>query len=384
MIEEITKHCKEVILPYWKKLIDAEYGGFYGLVDFDLHVEKNADKGVILNSRILYFFARTLELYQEVELKRYADHAYQFLIDKCLDKENGGVYWMLSFDGSVKEDMKHTYNQAFAIYALSQYAKATESKEALSLAMDIFYLIETKCVDKNGYVEAFTKEWEKIDNEKLSENGLLAEKTMNTLLHLLEAYTLLYEVSRNEEVGRKLKQILDRFYTQVWNKQAGHLEVFFDCDMKSIANLYSYGHDIEASWLIDRAYEVLEIQVPDAYTTAMAEHVYQSAYKDKNVWNECFNGVIDKTKVWWVQAEAMVGFANVFAKTNDPKYIEATKDIWSYILLHFVDPRDNSEWFWDLDENDTPSSKKPLTEPWKCPYHNGRMCLELLERERRQ
>jgi len=383
MIEEITAHCKEVILPYWKALMDRKNGGFYGWVDFDLSREESADKGVILNSRILYFFSRAAGVYQDKTLLEYADWAYCFLTEKCWDEKNGGVYWMMTADGGVKESMKHTYNQAFAIYALSAYYEVTGKKEALERAMTLFRLIEEICVDEYGYLEAFTEDWKPIDNEKLSENGLLAEKTMNTLLHLLEAYTLLYDVSKDPAVAGRLRYILDLFYTKVWNTQEGKLEVFFNRKMESIANLYSYGHDIEASWLLDEAYRVLGEQVPYAYTNVIADRIYRRAYGDGNVLNECFNGRVDATKVWWVQAEAVVGFVNAYEKTGNQKYLTAADEIWEYIKQYFVDKRGGSEWFWDLDEDNRPSSRKPITEPWKCPYHNGRMCMELVVRQRR-
>ncbi len=384
MLEEITAHCEQVIIPYWKALIDRKNGGFYGLVDFDLLRDEKADKGVILNSRILYFFSRAALVYQKKELLEYADWAYRFLVDKCWDEAHGGVYWMMTAEGKVKESMKHTYNQAFAIYALSAYYEATGKKEALDRAMSLFRLIEKICVDEYGYLEAFTDDWKPIDNEKLSENGLLAEKTMNTLLHLLEAYTLLYDVSKDQAVAGRLRYILDLFYTKVWNTEKGKLEVFFNRKMESIADLYSYGHDIEASWLLDEAYRVLGEKVPYGYTNVIAEKIYRRALVDGNVWNECFNGVENATKVWWVQAEAIVGFVNAYEKTGNERYLVAAKEIWEYIKKYFLDCRPGGEWFWDLDEDNHPSSHKPITEPWKCPYHNGRMCMELVVRQKRK
>ncbi|MCR5255362.1 MAG: AGE family epimerase/isomerase [Acetatifactor sp.] len=376
---EVSENLKNMILPYWENMQDTKNGGFFGYKDFDLIVDKDSDKGVILNSRILYFFSRASKVYDMPELKRYADHAYDFLKEKCLDEKNGGLYWMIKSDGTVSEDMKHTYNQAFGIYALSAYYESFGKDEALKLALDLFDLIEEKCKDSYGYKEAFTADFKEIDNEKLSENGLLAKKTMNTLLHLLEGYSLLYEVSHIERVGEALKGILLIFKTKVWNPVKGRLEVFFDEKMNSIADLYSYGHDIEASWLIDYGYRVLGEEVPD-YTLKMAENIYYTALKRDKVLNECFNGVVNNTRVWWIQAESMVGFVNAYEKTGEKKYMKAAEDIWGYVKGNFLDKRPGGEWFWDLDNEDKPSSKKPITEPWKCPYHNGRMCMELQER----
>jgi len=386
MLCEIMDNCKQGIIPYWQGLIDKEYGGYYGYVDFDLNRDEKADKGVILNSRILYFFSRAARILKDDSLLSYADWAYDFLMQKCWDQKYGGVYWMLAYDGNVKEDMKHTYNQAFAIYALSSYHEATGKVEAKEKALQLFQLIEEKCADEYGYMEAFTRNWEPIDNEKLSENGVLADKTMNTLLHLLEAYTLLYHISSDHEVADRLRYILNLFETKVWNREQGRLEVFFDSKMNSIADLYSYGHDIEASWLIDYAYRILGEddvnQREERYTMEIADHILNRALQKGAVNNECFNGKVDKTRVWWVQAEAVVGFYNVYEKTGDLKYLKAAEEIWAYIKNYFIDSRKNGEWFWDLDEEGRPSSRKPITEPWKCPYHNGRMCMEILSRQK--
>lgn len=292
---------------------------------------------------------------------------------------------MLDYDGSVKETMKHTYNQAFAIYALAAYYEATQKQEALKLAMDLFACIEEKCVDKYGYQEAFDRQWQLIDNEKLSENGVNASKTMNTLLHLLEAYTELYKLSGNLRVKERLVYILGIFEQKVYHPGEGRLEVFFDEQMNSIAELYSYGHDIEASWLLDRAVDVIgekEITQRIHYITAnLAENIYREALVGNSVNNEKFNGEVNDTKVWWVQAESVVGFYNAYEHSGNKMYYEAAEKIWHYIQEFFVDKRKGGEWFWDLTKEGVPESQKPITEPWKCPYHNGRMCFELYRRK---
>lgn len=386
LYEDIMKNYEEVILPYWKNLIDKKHGGFYGYVGYDLNINLNAKKGVILNSRILWFFANSYIITKQEELLIYADHAYKFLVDKCLDSQNGGVFWMLNYDGSVKESIKHTYNQAFAIYALSAYYEATRNERAKELSMDLFHLIEIRCTDKHGYLEEFTENWKLVANDKLSENGVLADKTMNTLLHVLEAYTELYKITKDLDVRDKLIKLLNIFSDKVFNLQKGRLEVFFDEKMNSITDLYSYGHDIEASWLLDRACEVLEdskiSEKIKRYTEILAENVFLEAFENDSINNECFKGIVDKTKVWWVQAESIVGFYNAYEKSNDIKYLKTVNQVWNYISKNFVDKRKGGEWFWDLCEDGIPISRKPITEPWKCPYHNGRMCFEIYKRNK--
>lgn len=296
----------------------------------------------------------------------------------------GGVFWSVTYDGLPLDTTKHIYNQAFAIYALSSYYVASNDSSALDFAMSLFEKIETIGTDSYGYLESFNRKWELEDNDKLSENGLLADKTMNTLLHVLEAYTELYRVNKDEKVRSALVKILDAFRNQVYNEKTNRLEVFFDEKMNTISDLYSYGHDIEASWLLDRAATVLsddKIKADtNAYTNKLVAEVYNEALADGAMNNECFKGVVDTTRVWWVQAEAMVGFYNCYEKTGEEKYKDITEQLWDYIKNYIIDKREGSEWFWDLDKDNNPVSRKPIVEPWKCPYHNGRMCMEIIRR----
>ena len=194
LVNEMKEHVARVLLPFWEGLRDEEYGGFYGYMDYDLSLDKKAVKGCILNSRILWFFSNAYLTLRDETVLPYAKHAFLFLRDHCMDRDNGGVYWSLTFDGKPEDTTKHTYNQAFAIYALSSYYDASGDRQALALAKGLFELIEEQCKDEYGYLEAFNVRFEPEDNEKLSENGVMAEKTMNTLLHVLEAYTELYRV----------------------------------------------------------------------------------------------------------------------------------------------------------------------------------------------
>lgn len=384
LAHEVRRELSDSIIPFWKRLRDDEHGGYYGYMDFDLKVDKKFEKGCILNSRILWFFANAYMTLKDKSLLAEAAHAYSFMREYCEDKEYGGVFWSVTYDGLPLDTTKHIYNQAFAIYALSSYYAASNDSSALDFAMSLFEKIETIGTDSYGYLESFNRKWELEDNDKLSENGLLADKTMNTLLHVLEAYTELYRVNKDERVKKALIKILDAFRNQVFNEETHRLEVFFDEKMNTISDLYSYGHDIEASWLLDRAATVLadeQIKADtNAYTNELVAEVYKEALSDGAMNNECFKGVVDTTRVWWVQAEAMVGFYNCYEKTGITEYKDITEKLWIYIKEHIIDRRQGSEWFWDLDKDNNPVSRKPIVEPWKCPYHNGRMCMEIIRR----
>lgn len=383
-VNEVRTHLEERLIPFWEGLTDEKYGGFYGYMDYDLKVDMQYEKGCILNSRILWFFSNAYMLLKEEYLKETAEHAYRFMRNYCVDQEYGGVFWSVSYDGNVKDDTKHTYNQAFAIYALASYYDAVGDQDALDLAFELQRLIEEKCTDSIGYLEAFTRKFEPEENDKLSENGVLAEKTMNTLLHVFEAYTELYRVSHDKKTGERLRFILDTVAEKVYNPVLGRQEVFFDKNWNTLIDLYSYGHDIETAWLLDRGLEVLDdpeyIRKISPITKEMTQNIYERAYVNHSLLNEAENGVQDTTRVWWVQAETIVGFVNAWQKEPENTFwLEAAKDVWEYIKTYLIDKRNGSEWYWAVDQNGKPA-EKPIVEPWKCPYHNGRMCIEVIRR----
>ena len=381
---EMKDHLAGKLVPFWKSLCDEKKGGFYGWMDSDLTLRKDAIKGCILNNRILWFFSNASLVLKEEGLERLADHAYEFLRDHCLDRERGGVYWSLDCDGNVVDSTKHTYNQAFAVYALSSYYRVFRRQEALELAKGIVDVIETKCFDEFGYKEALDENFVPVENDKLSENGVMADRTMNTLLHVLEAYTEYYLVTKEERVGKKLRWMLDVLAEKIYNPALCRQEVFFDNHMNSLIDLHSYGHDIETAWLCDRTLRILEdpayAEKLSPILRSLENQVYKSAYKNHSLANECERGKVDERRIWWVQAEAVVGFYNAYEKTGEQRYLKASEDIWGFIKEHLIDHRVGGEWFYNTDENGAPEMERPIVEPWKCPYHNGRACMEMMRR----
>ena len=385
MCQEMKNHLTGTLIPFWRRLRDDEFGGYYGFLSYDLALDRKAEKGCILNSRITWFFANAYTLLKDPVLLSEAEHAYTFLKDRCIDHQNGGIFWSLNYDGTPSDKTKHTYNQAFCIYALSSYYEASDDQEALDLAFDIFHLIEDRCRDEIGYLEAFTVDFKPESNEKLSENGVMADKTMNTLLHVFEAYTELYRVSHDPEVGKKLEWILDTFADKIYNPQLHRQEVFFDRNYRSILDLHSYGHDIETSWLIDRGVDVLGEekyrQKMAPITMDLAQEVYKTAFDGHSLANENDRGKVNQNRVWWVQAETVIGFYNVWQKHPElTQFRDAALSEWEFIRKHVMDHRTGSEWFWEVNPDGTPIEGRPIVEPWKCPYHNGRMCMELIRR----
>lgn len=384
MINEIRNELSGHIIPFWDKLIDREQGGFYGLVSGDLKLDKNAPKGVILNSRILWFYANCyLTIGGEQNLKN-ARHAFNFLREHCYDNELGGVYWMLDAKGDVLDGMKHTYNQAFAIYALASYYDASKDKEALCLAYELFDTIESKTRDEYGYVEAFTRDWQICENDALSENGIVAEKTMNCVLHLIEAYTELYRVHKFDVVEERLRSLLDCVKDNIYDDKGKYLRVFFSTSWEPLGDIHSYGHDIEAAWLIDRACEVIGdenlIEFFRRMGLSIARNILDLALEDGALNNERDGSNINRTRIWWVQAEGVVGFLNAYQQSARTEYLEAAQMLWSYIKENIIDKREGGEWYYKVSSDGIPDKSTAIVEPWKCPYHNGRMCMEAIKR----
>lgn len=387
MKDEVREELVSHIIPFWNRLRDDEFGGWYGVTDFYGATDKKSEKGVILHSRILWFYSNAYMALGDPALLDNARHAFEFLSEKCYDREYGGVYWMMSFDGSPADDMKHSYCQAFFIYALSSYYRASGDKKALDLAYKTFDIVEKNYADGTAYKEKLSRDFSReLANDELSENGLMADKTMNTTLHLMEAYTELYIADKSEKVLERLKFQLGLTYDKIYDKAGSKLMVFFDRDMNEIGDVHSYGHDIEATWLIDRACDAVNderfSEKLRGMNAAIAANIAGTAYDRPtgSLLNECDKGVVNRKRIWWVQAESVVGFLNAYQRKRGGEYLEIAERIWDFIRSSIVDKREGGEWFGELFDDGTPNSSHNAADPWKCPYHNGRMCLEVIER----
>lgn len=382
--QAVSQELQEHILPFWLKLIDREHGGFYGLVDFELQVHPEADKGAIAHCRSLWTFSSAYRVTGNERYLEAARHAFDFISNHMIDTELGGLYWMTDHKGAPQDTRKHVYAHAFAIYAFSEYYRAAGAEEALKLAKSFYRLIEEKGFNSHNkaYREEFNREWVETSNEKLSENGVIADITMNTHLHVLEAYTNLFRVWPDEDVRNKLTDLTYRVYDKVYDKEGTYLKVFFDKQWNSLLDMISFGHDIEASWLLDEAIKVLGLKDEklDRMVIDIAYNIGRNAIdQDGSLINEREGGHTDRTRIWWVQAEGIVGFVNAYERTQDEWFLQLAGNLWKYIKSHIVDPREGGEWFWAVAPDGYPSTQ-PIVEPWKCNYHNGRFCMEIMER----
>jgi len=388
--QELKEELTHNILPFWmNKMVDDEHGGFYGQVTGKDHLVPDASKGGILNARILWTFSSAAIHTKNPLYTEYARRAKEYIFKYFFDDEFGGTYWMLNADGTPAETKKQIYNLAFFIYALVEYFRLTNERVCLEKAVELFHLIENHSFDndRNGYFEAYSRDWKLLDDLRLSDKDANEKKTMNTHLHILEAYTNLYRVWDDPLLHRQLKNMIQIFLHKIINSKTHHLNLFFDENWVCKSNQISYGHDIEASWLLFEAAEVLgEPDILDEVkkkAIKIAEAANEGFQSNGSLVNEknCDTGHVDTNCDWWPQAEAMVGFYNVFQMTGNEIYAHKTLKSWDFVKKFIVDTQ-KGEWHWSVSENGKIDDKNDKAGFWKCPYHNGRMCLELMERIR--
>jgi mannobiose 2-epimerase len=374
------------ILQYWMDhSIDEQEGGFYGRVDNENCVDKDASKGLVLNARILWTFSAACRHTQDNRYLVIAERAFNFLVDHFRDEEHGGFYWAVDKHGNVLETKKQVYGIAFCIYGLSEYYRAAGDERALQLAKDSYRLLEQYSFDSEGggYFEAFTKDWRPVADLRLSAKDANEKKTMNTHLHVLEAYTNLYRCWPDESVKCSIRILLQNFMDHIVNRENGHLRLFFGEDWKVKDRMISYGHDIEAAWLLPEAAAIIGDKVMlekiKQVSLEMAEAAGRGLDDDGGLWYESENGQLVKQKHSWPQAEAMIGFFTAWQLSGDERYLEKVMKTWAFIQQYIIDKK-NGEWFWGINEDHSVMKDQDKIGFWKCPYHNSRACMEIIKR----
>lgn len=387
LLNQAKGELVENILKFWlENTQDDEFGGFYGRMDNNLRIDKKAPKGSVLCARILWTYSAAYKKFNDEKYLAMAKRAYDYLINNFWDNKYSGVYWLVDYEGKPYDTKKQIYAQAFAIYALSEYYAVTHDKESLSRALELFKAIEKCSYDhvNKGYFEAYSREWSLAEDLRLSEKDMNEKKSMNTHLHVLEGYTNLYRVCKTKEIQMKLKEIIEITIKYIIDDNY-HFKLFFDEKWNSKVKDVSYGHDIEGSWLLVEAAEVLndkELTEKVKKTAAQMARITleEGIDTDGGLLNELFeDGKLDRDKHWWQQAEAVVGFINAYQLTGQDEYLKAAYSIWEYIQSNIVD-KINGEWFWMADGKGNEHDKLPKVDMWKCPYHNSRVCMEILDR----
>ena len=403
------------ILRFWlDKMQDTENGGFYGRMDGHMQLYPEAEKGAILNARILWSFSAAYRVLGNQEYLDAATRAKDYIIEHFVDKEYGGVYWSVDYKGTPFDTKKQFYAIGFAIYGLSEYVRATGDREVLDYALDLYECIEEHALDHehNGYIEACTREWGEIADMRLSEFDANYPKSQNTHLHIIEPYTNLLRCLKDLHaqgsydyvpvlgsvlpvgvppelllrVEGSLRNLIDIFTDKILNPETHHLDLFFEMDWtRGAGHLESYGHDIECSWLMHEAAlvlgdkQVLEKVEPIVQTVAKASE--KGIRPDGAMIHEANLDTrhVDDDLHWWVQAENVVGWLSIYQYFGDEEALQKANTCWEYIKQHLID-YDNGEWFWSRRKDGTLNMDDDHAGFWKCPYHNSRMCLEAIER----
>jgi mannobiose 2-epimerase len=375
------------ILHWWRTHSpDQVWGGFSGEVDRSNQVVPGARKGSVLNARILWTFSAAYNEFKKEEDRLLADRAYEYIANYFYDPEHSGVYWSLNQDGTVYQDRKQIYALAFTIYGLAEYYKISPQAGVLQLAVDLFYTIERYSYDpeEGGYFEAFTRDWKLLDDLRLSVKDRNDPKTMNTHLHIIEAYANLYQIWKDPQLLGAITGLLDIFEKHIINKNSGHLDLFFNRQWLTTSQRISYGHDIEAAWLLHQcAVQTGRSALAETwknYSLKIADAAAEGIQPDGSFIHE-YDGITghrDCHREWWVSAEGMVGFLHAYQLSQNKEYLERVYRLWTFTQSHLIDPV-HGEWKWGVleDYSDMDNYKMGF---WKCPYHNVRACLEVRSR----
>jgi mannobiose 2-epimerase len=382
--KEIKLELNE-ILAYWEKYsVDVENGGFYGAVDVNNVPDRQADKGLILNSRILWTFSAAYQLDPKPAYKKLANRAFNYLNTYFWDATNKGAYWSIKSTGIPSDTHKQVYAEGFMIYAFAEYYKISKNPQALEKAKTIYQVLQTTCKDlKNGgYYEAYDATWKPIADNTITQGKVDQKKSMNTHLHLIEAFANLYQVYPDKKLKAEIESMLAIFHEKIIANGKTQTLFFMD-DWTPRSEAVSFGHDIESAWLLLETAETIKNPTWIKKMKTLAVNMAIEAEKgidptDGGMWNEKNQGHINTEKHWWPQAEAMVGYYNAFQLTGNKKFYALSLGSWSFIKSELKSP--TGEWFWGIDEGKEPMFRNGKIGPWKGPYHNGRACIEILKR----
>jgi len=384
---EVSVNLTQNILPYWAtRMVDNVNGGFYGRIDGKEQVFPDEDKGGILNARILWTFSSAYRVLKDTSYLRLATRAKDYILAHFIDKEFGGAYRSVRSTGEPSDIRKQTYTQSFFIYALSEYHRATGDMEALETAKEIFELFEKYALDKesNGYFEVFSRDWQRSHDRLIGEKTILDEKTMNTSLHIMEAYANLYRVWPDTRMADRLRNMVEIFLDKIIDKKTFHLINFMDKDWNSTSTINSYGHDIESSWLLYEAARLIgdpallarvketSILIANATDEGVQQDGSMVYEKDLSA------GHVTTNRSWWAQAETVVGYLNAYELSDNEKYLDNSINCWKFIKNNLVD-NENGGWHSSVSEAGV-VGRGNKAGFWTAPYHNGRMCLEIIER----
>ncbi len=385
-VQELSTELAEILNFWIENTVDEINGGFIGEISGVGEKVAEADKGAVLNARLLWTFSAAYNHNKEAKYLQMADRAYQYLTTHFWDKENGGVFWSLNHKGEVNNSRKQAYAQGFAIYGFSEYYRASGNADSLTYAQKLYELIEKYYLDTKdgGYIEALANDWKAMDDMRLSPKDANEPKSMNTHLHIIEPYANLYRVWPDAGLKKSIQHLLDVFYKYIINQKTSHFELFFDYDWTVKSEIVSYGHDIEGAWLLTEAAEVIEDEewlkkMQEVAIRMVDVTMEQGTDTDGSIFYEKEGAHLDSDKHWWPQAEAMVGLLEAYHIAKKETYLDDFSKVWYFVLNQLKD-KANGEWFWKRSKEGVAGTDMPKVGFWKCPYHNSRALIEAINR----
>jgi cellobiose epimerase len=376
------------ILSYWEhNAVDTVNGGFTGTIDFNENKDYSAEKGSVLNARVLWAFSAAYPVTKAESHLELAHRAYNYIAQNFYDTTHGGIFWSINANGTPKNTKNQIYAIAFTIYGLSEYYAVTQNQDALNLAISLYKKIEEHSFDPvyKGYFEAFTRDWQPIEDLRLSDKDANEAKTMNTHLHIVEGYANLYRIWPDAGLKAVIAELLHTINNHFMDAETGHLRLFFNEEWIEKPDVVSYGHDIEAAWLLQWCAEVIQdtelIDIYKKHAVIMADATFEGVdNKDGGLWYEYdpHEGRLIAEKHWWPQSEFLIGMVNAWQLTGNDKYLDAAARNWQFVQEYILDTQ-HGEWIWGIDDT-YKKIQKDKAGFWKCPYHNSRACLELIAR----
>ena len=376
---EVAADLLDNLLPWWAtKTPDYVNGGFYGRINAQDSVFAEADKGGILNARILWTFSAAYRITKDTSYLRLATRAKDYCIKHFIDKEFGGVYYALDYKGVPSSTGKNLSTHTHFINAFSEYARATSDREALETARALFETVEKHAFDKeaNWYIVDFNREWEKMPR-----------RVLVTTPPFVKARTNLYRVWPEERMAERLRFIVETFLDKIINPDLYHLNYVIDENWNTISEVESYGHDIEAAWMLREAALALGdpqlIKRVEDVSVKIAEAVTKGIQPDGTLIYEKdrATGRVNDSRSWWVQVETIVGYFDAWEISGEEKFLDIALNCWNFTRDNFID-KTNGGWFTGV----TPDGgirRGDKAAHWTCPQHNAGMAIEIMERVER-
>lgn len=378
--EILERDLNENIIKFWNGLIDKEHGGFYGAVSMEKEILRDAPKGLVYISRILYGYSSLYLKYKSMEYLNYAKHAYEFLVNDLYDKEYGCFYWSTSYDGKVINDHKHLYGNSFALYGMANYYLASKDEGVLSYCLEIFNFIKNSLNEfPKFFYEELSRDYEPLENKIMEGYNMIPDITTNTILHLAESVSLYYYACKEVEAKNVVIKLLDIMFEIGYDAKNCNFYQFLDRDLNNVVDVYSYGHNIEVSWLFMDVMKLCDINNRKYFIELVKvfEKTFNEAYVNGYVINQMVDGVVDKSAIWWIQAEALAAINNMNNLYPCKKYVDAMESITDFIVKNFMN--ESSEWNWGVNEDLSLQTEHAVCEMWKANYHNIRAVLKILE-----